>query len=348
MTQKTKIDERFLQFPDLVEARNRAENALIAYEKAGGSVRCCNNGYGPYHLCVNVKDRKMRKCTPEIREDHEQEFYDMQARDFWEFDFDGDCIAPEHCVHQFPEFFSEGRNSGYFVFDGLESKRGGPAFSAYNQKSNWHGGSQEPTPEGTLDTALAAFDDTVDPFSWIEDVRDFGDDEKKRKAFIEEDVANLTQAYINMAEVFESAKEWVEVVLATMEYRGENYEGKHKEELDRLADNEMFSFFDFTSVHVEIDGEECTVSWPQHARQFKDCGKWVECKPEDEGAQEWGTPESKPPGTKVFKKFVPAPASVFSIKMDREQLAEILNEDMAAAVKTIRSRALKSLTKKGK
>lgn len=342
MTQKTKIDERFLAFPELVEARSRAERAIAAYEEAGGSVRCTNNSYGPYHLCVNVKDREMRNCAPEIREDKAQEFYDMQVRDFWELDFDGDGICSDRCVHEFPKFFSEGRCGGYFVFDGYESKRAGPAFSEWKRQSAWRGGGSEPTPNPTIDTVLTSFDDVVDPFRWIEDVQDFGDDDEKRQAWIKEDVENLTAVYIQMAEVFESAKEWVEVVLGQMKHRGENYEGKNIYELEMLAENEMFEFFDFTTVHVEIDEDVCTVSWPQHARQFMDHGDWVECTPETEGAVEWGTPENTPPGTKVFKKFVPHAAKTFSLKMDREQLAEILNEDMAEAVKAIRKRALRS------
>lgn len=342
MTQKTTIDERFLAFPDLVEARSRAEKAIVAYEKAGGSVRHTNNNYGPYRLCVNVKDREMRNCAPEIRKEKAQEFYDMQVRDFWELDFDGDWICSDRCVHEFPKFFSEGRCGGYFVFDGHESKRAGPAFSEWKRRSAWRGGGSEPTPNPTIDTVLTSFDDVVDPFRWIEDVQDFGDDDEKRQAWIKEDVENLTAVYIQMAEVFESAKEWVEVVLGQMKHRGENYEGKNIYELEMLAENWMFDFFDFTTVHVEIDKDVCVVSWPQYARQFMDCGDWVECTPETEGAVEWRTPKNTPPGTKVWKKFVPCTAKTFSLKMDREQLAEILNEDMAEAVKAIREHILRS------
>lgn len=331
MAEQKKIHPNFLKHPDLVEQRDRALNAIIEYDKVG-SVRCTNRSYGPWQLCVDVKDRKMRNCAPEIREDKKQEFYDNQVRDFWELDFDGDGIAPDKCVHQFPEFFSEGRSGGYFVFDGTESKRAGPAFSEFNRKGSWYGGTQEPTDDGTLESALCAFDDTIDPYRWIEDVQEF-DNEEKRKAWIEEDVANVTAVYSHMADVFESATEWAKVVLAQMEYRGDNYEGKNFYELDMMLENEMFDFFDFTSVHVEIEGEECTVSWPQHARQFKDKGDWVECTKETEGASEWRD------GT-YHKWITPVDPICLSVKMSRDQLVKVLSEELYASVKAIRKLAL--------
>lgn len=338
MAESKKIHPNFLKYPELVEQRDRAMKALVEYDKVG-AVRCTNRSYGPYQLCVVVKDRKMRNCAPEIREDKAQEFYDNQVRDFWELDFDGDGIAPDHCVHKFPKFFSEGRMSGYFVFDGYESKRGGPALNEFNRKGSWYGGTQEPTEDGDLESALCAFDDTIDPYRWIEDEREF-DSEEKRKAWIQEDVDNVTAVYSSMADVFESATEWAKVVLAVMEHRGDNYEGTNYYELDMMLENEMFDFFDFTNVHIEIEGDDCTVSWPQHTRQFKDKGDWVECSPETEGAHKWHD------GT--HKKWVQAPPSCLSVKMTRDQLAEVLNEALYASVKTIRKLALKGLLSKEK
>lgn len=338
---KTEIHPKFLEYPELVEARERAENAIIEYDKHG-DVRCTNRSYGPYQLCVNVKVRRYPlHAAPEIKADMHERWYDMQAEDFWNLDFDGDCIAPESCVHEFPKFFSEGRSSGYFVFDGLESKRGGPAFSAYKQQANNYGGSgQTPRPEGNIDIALSNFDDVVDPFTWIEENCEFNDD-KSRKAHVQEDVDGVTAAYIEMAEVFESAAEWAKVVKSQMEYRLDCYEGKDYYALESLADGEMYDFFDFTNVTVKIEGDECVVSWPQHARQFKDSGEWVDCEEGDEGAREWGTADKKPPGTKVWKKFVPSGPKCFELKMTRDELAEQLNEELHDAVNAIRKRVLK-------
>lgn len=339
MAEQKKIHPNFLKYPDLVEQRDRALKALMEYDKVG-SVRCTNRSYGPWQLCVDVKDRKTRKCAPEIRESKEQEFYDSQVRDFWELDFDGDLVAPDTCKYEFPEFFSEGRSGGYFVFDGIESKRAGPALSEFKRHGTWSGGSREPLPDGDLESALCAFDDTIDPYRWIEDVQDFGDDEEKRKAWIQEDVDKLTSVYGYMADVFESATEWAKVVLSQMEWRGDNYEGRNYYELDSLLENEMFDFFDFSEVHVEIKDDECTVSWPQHTRQFKDRGDWVECSKDDEEAKEWRD------GT--HRKFVLSGPCCLSTKMSKDQLVELLNEELYASVKAIRKLAVKGLLTKEK
>lgn len=322
-----KIHENFLQFPDLVEARNRAENALIEYDKIG-DVRCTNRGYGPFHLCVNVKVRRYPlHCAPEIREDMQERFYDMQVHDFWNFDFDGDCIAPDHCKYEFPKFFSEGRSGGYFCFDSSESKRGGTAIRAFKEN------------DGTVDTALSGWDDVVDPFRWITDVRDFGDDEKKRDEWIKEDVENVTNAYTEMAEFFESAIEWVKVVQACMEYRLDVYEGKSWEGLEHLEANQMFEFFDYSACMVEVMGDDISVYWPQHARVWKDRGEWVVCDKDDPDAIGWQVPEGEPA---VWKKFVPGAAQPYRLDMKRDDLVEQFNEDLAEAVKAIRKRAIKS------
>ena len=333
MPQQTKIHDNFLKYPELVEARERAENAIIAFDKVG-DVRCTNRGYGPYHLCVNVKVNEYPlDCAPEIREDMEERWYDHQLEYFWHIDFDGDCIAPDNCNHEFPKFFGDGRNGGYFCFDGVESKRGGPAFRAYKQESNWHGGSQEPTPEGNIDIALTQYDDVVDPFEWAPDTDD--------KEVLEEYVQPLIEAYTEMAEVFESATMWAEVVQSQKEYRLRCYTGKEHYALESLADSEMYEFFDFNNCTIVTDGDKTTVSWPQHKRQFKDVGNWVECAEGDEGALEHGTSDKKPPGTNIYKKFVQGEPKVLSFTMPRDELLEQLNEDLADAVRAIRKRALK-------
>lgn len=332
---QTNIHPKFLEYPELVKARERAENAIIAYGKAGGGTRCTNRGYGPWYLCVNVKVHENVNCAPEIREDKQQQWYDRQQSDFWEFDFDADCIVREECKLPFPKFFSEGRSGGYFVFDGTDSKRAAPAFNAYNQRASNYGGSgQEPRPEGNIDIALTQFDDVIDPYRWIEDVQDFGDDEEKRKAWVQEDVDNVTAVFDAMADVFEAAKEWVEAVLDIKKYRLNCYSGKEYYALNSLAENQEYDFFDFTAVEVKINGDECEVSWPQHKRQFIDCGNWEECEKDAEGAREWHD------GT--YKKFVPEEASVFSLKMTRDELVEHLNEELYDAVQAIRKRVLKS------
>ena len=331
---KTEIHPKFLEYPELVAARERAENALIEFDKLG-DIRHTNRGYGPIHLCVNVKVRRYPlDGPPEIKESMHERWYDMQVDDFWNMDFDGDCIVPEECTYQFPKFFSEGRSGGYFCFDSPESKRGGAALYAYKQQANNYGGTQEPRPEGTLDLAISQWDDVIDVFRWIEDEMDFGDDEEKRKSWVQEDVDNVTHAYDEMGEFFESATEWAKAVKSIMDYRLDCYEGKDHYALTVLSENEMYDFFDFSSVNIQIEGDDATVSWPQHKRQFKDTGSWEECKKGVEGAQAWGEKG-------VFKKFVQKGESAFTIEMDKDQLIECLNEDLADAVSAIRKRALK-------
>jgi hypothetical protein len=335
MTERTKIHEKFLEYPELVEARERAENAIIAFDKLGAT-RCTNRSYGPWHLCVNVKVREYPlNCAPEIRESMSERWYDYQQDDFWNLDFDGDCIVREECPLPFPKFFSDGRSGGYFVFDGNDSKRAAPALNAYNQQASNYGGSgQTPRPEGNIDIALSQFDDVVDPFKWITEVRDFEGDEEKEKAWVQEDVDGVTAAYAEMAEVFEAATEWAQSVLDIKKYRLSVFTGKEYEALNSLADQEQYDFFDFEHCTIVTDGDETTVSWPQHARQFQDCGKWETCEKDDEGAREWHD------GT--FKKFIPDEPKVFSFTMPRDSLIEQLNEELHDAVAAIRKRALKS------
>lgn len=338
MTERTKIHDKFLEYPELVEARERAENAIIEFDKLGDT-RHTNRGYGPIHLCVNVKVRRYPlDGPPEIKESMHERWYDMQVDDFWNMDFDGDCIVPEECTYQFPKFFSEGRSGGYFCFDSPESKRGGAALYAYNQQSNWHGGSQEPTPEGTLDTAVCAWDDVIDPFRWIEEERDFGGDLAQAIVWVKEDVDAVTAAYDEMGEFFESATEWAKAVKSQMNYRLDCYEGKDHYALDYLAESEMYEFFDFNNCTIVTEDDDTTVSWPQHKRQFKDVGNWVECAEGDEDALEFQVGKDKP---RLFNKFVKGEAKALSFTMPRDELLEQLNEDLANAVRAIRKRALK-------
>jgi len=151
--------------------------------------------------------------------------------------------------------------------------------------------------------------------------------------WVKEDVDAVTAAYAEMGEFFESATEWAKAVKSIMDYRLDCYEGKDHYAMTVLAENEMYDFFDFTSVNIQIEGDDATVSWPQHKRIWKDVGKWEECKEDDEGAQAWGQD--------VFKRFVKGEAEAFTIEMDKDQLIECLNEDLADAVSAIRKRALK-------
>lgn len=309
------IHEQLRKSPKVQEALKRAEDALVDFENAGGEV------YADLHekyLSVNVKTNVF-EYPPEIKDDDEirHRLWEKEAEDFWQFDMSEDdfrAVVLGTTVYHFPKVYGAGRSGGHLIFD---------------RKVN----------RGQHETIIRAIYEnrTIEEELSTGDLWRFADDEWEvtdDTSDIDDAVSEIIQELEYATAFLQDATKWVKHVVACKKYHEDNLRGAHFGYLNGLCDIEDFEIFALDHCTAVIDGDDVTVSWPQHARVFEDAGEWVDCDEFTPGAQPWGAPDDED-GNPVPQKYVTwvqkQEPTAFSFKVSLDDFIDAVNEDIAEA-----------------
>ena len=221
-------------------------------------------------MAVNVKTYVF-DTPPELRSGNDEidiKLQDWEAYDFWEFDMEVDKEMLGTALHHFPKVWSAGRCGGHLTFD-------------YDGDRGMHERLIQMIQENRdTETQLCYEEEYIDEAHYEE----YGTGTDLEVA---DEIESLLYEIENTVTFIEDATKWVEHVVRCKKYREDNLRGVNEDYLQLHVDNERYDIFDLAHCTAVFDGEKVTVSWPQHARVFKDHGTWVDADAYTPGAVQW-------------------------------------------------------------
>lgn len=282
------------------------------------------------YLSINVKDyRTDLQQPPEIREDKQQTLYDNRQNDFWQWDFDGDCVACTNTYH-FPKIYSEGRNGGHLCFEKGTLECWEALIKAMIYEEKGRNGQQR-----GLEELIVG--DEVGEYSW-NGYRRYRWEEPNTAEI--NAVKNEIDGFLDgLFTAMHDVREWVRHVKLIMADAIRDVTGQNWEHLNGIAEAGTYDMFDFAHCAAVFNGDKVTVSWPQHARQWHDYNrKFVRCLKTHNDAYpiyDWNE-HNRATKIKYWHRLVPSKKMhTFSFTMSLQDFIEAMEPGIVVARKAL-------------